>query len=178
MQTLNELIEKNENLSHENKRFGEFFKKLGLCPATITDIIINGLEEDWEHQMNHNFHMWKFSNSDEGSEILKKYYMENCSEENDDFFDFYADNHGFYFHPEVPVHTRIEAIQKTRSWCFANYSCDSDEVERFDKDDDMFMNYCYINHVPVPKGLRVGVEKINPKTKQKELKLDSKILFN
>lgn len=46
--SLRDLQDENENLAYENRRMGDFLEQLGYSIDTITDLIINGRQEDWE----------------------------------------------------------------------------------------------------------------------------------
>lgn len=168
-----------KKLGHENKMFKDFFKELGLDPLTINDLIINGSNDEWKNQMNHKFHYWKFDTAFEGMEILKEYYKKSGGENTDDFFDYYAKNHSFYFHPDVPINLRFEAIQLVRTYYFKKDSIESKCItERVDDEKDMFMNFCYLDNTPVPKGIRVGLMVFNKKLEMDVLRRDYGILFN
>lgn len=46
MSKINSLIDENENLAYENKKMGDFLELIGLTIDDITDIVINGEQEN------------------------------------------------------------------------------------------------------------------------------------
>lgn len=46
MSKINSLIDENENLAYENKKMGDFLELIGLTIDDITDIAINGEQEN------------------------------------------------------------------------------------------------------------------------------------
>ena len=46
MSKINSLIDENENLAYENKKMGDFLELIGLTIDEITDIVINGEQEN------------------------------------------------------------------------------------------------------------------------------------
>ena len=129
-----------------------------------------------------------FTSKEDGLKLLKKTYLHESDVCEGEFADWLVDNLEECF-DKVNMSTTLimETIQLFRQWAHERDELECDEFIEICTEVDMikegnleindFQDYVYFDFTPVAVGVRIGVERLNPKTNEMFLDLDKGILF-
>ena len=129
-----------------------------------------------------------FTTKEDGLKLLKKTYLHESDVCEGEFADWLVENIEECFDKENMSTTLImESIQLFRQWAHDRDELENDTfieiyseinlVKEGDVQINDFQDYVYFDFTPVAIGVRIGVEKLNPETKEMFLDLDKGILF-
>ena len=129
-----------------------------------------------------------FTSKEDGLKLLKKTYLHESDVCEGEFADWLVDNLEECF-DKVNMSTTLimETIQLFRQWTherddlgsekFIEICAEVDMIKEGNLEINDFQDYVYFDFTPVAVGVRIGVERLNPKTNEMFLDLDKGILF-
>lgn len=129
-----------------------------------------------------------FTSKEDGLKLLKKTYLHESDVCEGEFADWLVENIEECF-DKVNMSTTLimETIQLFRQWAherddlgsekFIEICAEVNNIKEGNLEINDFQDYVYFDFTPVAVGVRIGVERLNPKTNEMFLDLDKGILF-